>query len=291
MVNEYRFGQFYIHHSVDEDPRRYNLPMHIHEECEIYFFLSGDVEYKVEGTSYRLEPKSLLIMRPAESHMARVGVSTSYERYALNFPLSFLHDEDPKGRLLEPFLNRPLGRYNLFTAEELDVEMVERLFAEMCEPDDDYNRQLTLSTHLFLLMDMIRRAASKRQAEPMQPQTLSETMVSYVNRNLFEELSIPMLAQHFFLSTSQFSRVFRQATGSAPWEYIIRKRLSAAGEQIHSGVPAQEACFLCGFKDYSSFYRAFVKYRGCAPTSLTDVMEQPLRRRNDTTILHRGEDR
>ena len=43
------------------------------------------------------------------------------------------------------------------------------------------------------------------------------------------------------------------------------KRLTAAREKIRSGEAAQYAAESCGFGDYSTFYRAYVKYFGRSP--------------------------
>lgn len=69
-----------------------------------------------------------------------------------------------------------------------------------------------------------------------------------------------MLAERFFISTAQFNRIFKKATGSSPWEYITLKRLTAAKEKIRSGTQVTKACIDCGFGEYSVFYRAYVKY-------------------------------
>lgn len=265
MLNEYRFRDIYIRHAVDECPDDRCFSMHIHEQCEIYFFRSGDVEYLVEGSKYSLAEGSLMIMRPAESHTPKIIGNSRYERYALNFPISFACSVDPESRLMKPFIDRPLGKNNMYGTAEIDMKIVSRLFEEMCYDGDDYDKQLTINTHLFILLDMISRAFNAKEASEHKPQNVSECIVMYVNNHLFEELSIPKLAKHFYFSPSQFSRVFRQATGAAPWEYITKKRLTAAKEKIRSGHSAQNACEACGFKDYSVFYRAYIKHFGCAP--------------------------
>ena len=60
------------------------------------------------------------------------------------------------------------------------------------------------------------------------PLKRNEEIVAYVNAHLSEDISIPLLAEHFFLSPSQFNRVFKAATGAAPWTYITAKRLTTA---------------------------------------------------------------
>lgn len=265
MLNEYSFSDIYIRHAVDERPDDRDFTMHIHEQCEIYFFLSGEVEYLVEGSCYPLTEDTLMIMRPAESHKPRLTGSSRYERYAVNFPLSFASEADPESRLMRAFTQRQLGKGNMYTGAQIDMQLVRRLFSQMCRDDDDYGRQLTIKTHLMTLLDMISRASVAMEKGSSQPNSAAERIVLYVNEHLTEDISVPLLAGRFYLSPSQFSRVFRQATGAAPWEYITRKRLTAAKEMIRGGLSVQKACESCGFGDYSAFYRAYTKYFGCSP--------------------------
>ena len=267
MLNEYSFDDIYIRHAVDESPDDAEFTMHIHEHCEIYFFISGNVEYLVEGSKYLLNENSLMIMCPAEAHKPKILGKERYERYAINFPISFASDIDPQRNLIKAFTERSLGKNNMLTSSEIDMDFVRRIFEEMSKKEaDDYSRQLTIKTHLLILLDMIRRGFCVQKNVEYKPPSIAERIVAYVNNHLFEGISVPKLSEHFYLSQSQFSRVFKQATGAAPWEYITKKRLTAAKEKIRSGFSAQSASEASGFSDYSSFYRAYIKYFGYAPT-------------------------
>ena len=266
MLNEYSFENIYIRHAIDENPDGRDFTMHIHDRCEIYFFISGNVEYLVEGSKYPLNENSLMIMRPAEAHSPKITGSSTYERYAVNFPLDIVKDIDTENRLLTPFTNRILGKDNMYSAAELDMKLVNKLFSEMCSDSDDYGMRLTINTHLITLLDMINRAWSEKKRSGHKRQSTAERIIMYVNGHLTEDISVPKLAEHFYLSTSQFNRVFKQATGAAPWDYITKKRLTAAKELLKNGVSAQEAAENCGFRDYSVFYRAYTKHFGCTPT-------------------------
>ncbi len=267
MLNEYSFEDIYLRRAVDDQPDDKYFTMHIHEQCEIYFFLSGNVEYLVEGSKYPLDENSVMIMRPAEAHKPKIIGKERYERYVINFPISFAQNIDPQGKLAKAFTERPLGKNNMFSYSEIDMKLVGKLFAEMCCDNNDYDKQLAIKTHLLMLLDMISRAFSAKENAEHIPQSAAERILTYINAHLADELSVPMLAKRFYLSTSQFSRVFRQATGAAPWEYITKKRLTAAKEKIRSGHSAQSAAESCGFGDYSAFYRAYTKHFGCAPTT------------------------
>lgn len=286
MLKEYSFGNIYIRHAIDDFPNDKDFTMHVHDRCEIYFFISGMVEYLVEGSRYSLENKNLLIMRPAESHKAKILEGKRYERYAINFPMSFVSSVDPQERLMKPFTERFLGKNNLYSATDIDTELVNRIFYEMCySGNDNYDKNLTITIHLFTLLDMINRAFSAKTAMEYKPQSLSESIVMYVSEHLFEELSVPMLSEHFHLSTSQFNRVFRRATGAAPWEYILKKRVTAAKEKISCGYSAQAACEACGFHDYSAFYRAYTKQFGCSPKEEGRIEEFILLKKGKSSII------
>ncbi len=265
ILEEFSTRDLYVRYAVSETPDDRDFTMHIHERCEIYCFVSGSAEYLVEGARYPLKSGSVLIMRPAESHRARILGNEKYERYAVNFSFAAADVLDPRRILMKPFLDRPLGRGNLYSARELGGETI-RLFEEMRGSGDEYERQIRISTRLFLLLEEIYKAYFRRVTDGYAPPTeVSELLVAYVNDHLFDKLSVSVLAERFFMSPSQIGRIFRRATGAPPWEYITIKRLTAAREKIHCGESAGSAAESSGFEDYSSFYRAYVKRFGCSP--------------------------
>lgn len=259
--------QLHIHHAFDRHPDDGDFVMHVHEQFEIYYFMAGDAHYLVEGSEYPLEPGCLLIMRPMETHRVKILGDKPYERYSLSFSPELLDTADPDRRLLAPFLQHPLGQSNLYRPAEFKGEQPLELFEGMCIPVSDAgSRRLEILIHLYPLLGAIRHAFLQKQAdnEGTVP-SRAEEIVGYINRHLFDELSLDFLAGRFFLSTSQLGRLFRQATGSSVWEYIMIKRLMAAHGKIKGGMPVTAACQECGFRDYSAFYRAYVKRFGRSP--------------------------
>lgn len=264
---EYEMGEFFARHAVDGHPEDKYFFMHIHERCEIFYFVAGKAQYLVEGACYPLEPGSLMIMSPLESHRIRILDGSRYERYVLNFSVSAVDGIDPEHRLLKPFFDRPAGRGNLYLPSELPAVLPKEIFRSVFEEKiGDYERRIRVFSYLFFLLECLFEAYTRRGAAKYRPpESLAEQMVAYVNAHLYDELSVPALAKQFLLSVSQFGKIFKQATGAAPWEYITAKRLSAAREKMRAGAKAQSAAESCGFGDYSAFYRAYVKYFGASP--------------------------
>lgn len=260
ILKEYNAGDLYIRHAVDEHPDGKDFHFHVHDRCEIFYFISGCAEYLVEGSVYPLEKGSTVIMRAGEAHCTRILRSERYERYAVNFPVSVLDSIDPERLFTSVYTDRELGTGNSFLLKGFG-----NVFEQMCDSSlDDYTRQVRMTVGIVRILDALRELSSKGQLTPNE-NTFEARMIRYVNEHLFDELSADRLAEHFYLSRAQFGRVFKNATGTSPWDYITAKRLIAAKSMIENGSAAKKAAEECGFGDYSNFYRAFVKRFGKSP--------------------------
>lgn len=267
-IYEAEFPNISMFHSFDKHPDQSYFHMHIHNTNEVFLFVSGKATYLVEGTEYPLRPGSLLLMRSAESHAINILSDEPYERYGINFSDSLFSAIDPEARLLAPFYNRPLGVGNLYVPEEIPGEFTIHRFKTMCqEKADKYEEKMSLISNFLPLLNDILYAQKNRTEEFQVSQGLASDIIIYINEHLFEDLSVPMIANHFYISASQAERTFKKATHSSVWHYIVAKRLAAARAKIEAGESTYAVCNECGFGDYSAFYRAYVKEYGLPPTS------------------------
>lgn len=90
-------------------------------------------------------------------------------------------------------------------------------------------------------------------------------IINFINLHIKDDISLEEIAQGFYISKPSLCRIFKKATGTTVWDYIITKRLINARHLISSGVSATNACYASGFNDYSVFYRAYRKKYGCSP--------------------------
>lgn len=268
LLYHYADTDLRLRHAVDEVPDKNDFTMHVHEHYEIYLFISGYAKYIVEGSVYPLEPGSVIIIRPTEVHKAEIIGDRMYERYSVNFSTAFLDQIDPEHRLMKAFDTHPHGFDNLYKPSAFPNNRLHEIFKQMCSASsgDDYDKKLRIYAGLFSLLEEINTAYVNRNIkERTKPLSLAEQLIEFANSHLFDELTVPMFAKEFHLSTSQISRIFKKSTGCSIWEYVSAKRLSMARLKIHNGTNAQTASEECGFKDYSSFYRSYVKRYGVSP--------------------------
>ncbi len=259
----YRDNEIYSHHSIDEHPEPDVFSMHAHEWMEIIYFVSVKGSYLVEGNQYTLSPQDILITRSAETHKLVVNPEKPYERMVIHFSPSLLSAVDPEQRLLRPFLDRPLGRQNLYSSTDPLSEKLRTAFTDFTF-DHLPDIRLNLFARLLLFLTTLN-GVYEQTGHRTVPDSFPNQLVTYVNEHLFEPLSIQLVADHFFLSRSQISRIFIQATGTSLWEYVTIKRLLAARAMLHRGETAGNACLACGFSDYSAFFRAYRTHFGHSP--------------------------
>ena len=262
-IFSYRDEVLYSHHTLDLNPDRESFSMHAHEWMEIYYCISGQGTYLVEGQQYPLEAGDIFIMRAAEAHKLNLQPDTPYDRIAIHFSPALLSDIDPDGHLLRPFLDRPLGQHNRYSVADDPKGRLRAAFA-----DFDFTSipdvRLHLTARLLLFLTTLNGMYEpERYAAPVGG--LSGELVAYVNKHLFEDISVQQAADEMHLSRSQVSRIFQQVTGTSMWKYVTAKRLLAARAMIHRGESASDACIACGFSEYSSFYRAYRSYFGHSP--------------------------
>ena len=90
--------------------------------------------------------------------------------------------------------------------------------------------------------------------------------IDYIEAHLTEELSGTALAQIAGLSAYEFRRIFSFIVGVPVGEYVRRRRLTLAGEDIKAGRGSlQEIGPRYGYEIASSFGRAFREYHGVSP--------------------------
>ena len=95
-----------------------------------------------------------------------------------------------------------------------------------------------------------------------------EKAMSYVDAHFREPLRVSDIASKAGLSSSYFTRCFRQATGYSPYEYLTLRRIGAAKDLLLSGdLSIYEIACTCGYNSEENFIRSFKNAVGISPGS------------------------
>lgn len=259
-----------IHHSVDPIPAPEKYQLHAHRTCELYYFISGDGYYTVEGNDYELVPGCLLVMRGGETHTPHIRPDSPYERISVNFApdvFPLLQNE-----IENVFEARPLGKNNMYVPPRESAKFVADCMARICRDALDKNARAQALTNLMpVLLELYHLkndapvAEENLRLETQGSSDLVAQIIGYINDHLTTITGLDVLEQEFFFSRSYINRIFKESTGSSVWDYIVLKRLLLSRTLLQEGKQATIVASQCGFCDYSSFYRQFKQRFGVSP--------------------------
>jgi len=92
-----------------------------------------------------------------------------------------------------------------------------------------------------------------------------------------ERVTLADLASHAGLSRFHLLRLFRQATGVTPHQYVLRRRIDwAAHRLLETSAPVTTVAYDCGFEDLSNFNRTFRGTYGLSPRAFRRARGAPL---------------
>lgn len=252
-----------------DEPQTLYTP-HCHERYEIYCFLSGLADFRIEGLSCPLEAGSVLLVGNSRFHsvQALAALGQPYRRAVVHFSIEALRPEESYllGLFRRPEILYPQAWQN----------GIERAFhaleeAAVLPPDV---RDIAMHTRLMgMLVDLY--AMSGRAIAVRADQGRVHEVLAYLNANLTAPVTLEELAERFYFSRNGLARAFRRATGTTVADYLMYKRMALARLLLRAGHPAGVVAGECGYSEYSTFYRNYCRVYGQNPAAPMDTADAP----------------
>ena len=272
---EMRRGDFEVFHNRDRQLEAVGL--HHHDFYEVYFFLSGRAEWRIEGKIYQLQPGDLLLSSPLELHQVTVQPGAgAYERIVLWLARPCLEGlgggDEPLTRCFDRAAPGHTNR--LRPADPSQVRaLLDQLLAE--RQRTGYAGEMYARGCLLQLLALLNRLALEGERPAEEGSPIVDLAVEYIHRHYQQQLHLGDLAQRFHVSKYHLCHEFRRQVGTGVYQYLLLKRLQIAREMLLDGTPPGEAAAACGFKDYPNFYRAFKARYALSPSACLGAGQRP----------------
>jgi AraC-like DNA-binding protein len=269
LNQDFKFFHIKNHESFD-------LPYHYHDFHKLILILGGNIKYLIEGREYELMPFDFVLVNRYLIHKPVVDEKSSseYDRYIIYLSDDFLR----KYKLLDAFEKAAeLGSYVVRFPGDISADIFNQfglIEEDLKKEKDEYRGELLTRIDLIKALISFNKACISEdfgfKPEARYNRKVID-IISYITENLSKDLSIDFLADHFYMSKYHMMRIFKNETGYSIHQYISEKRILMARTLILGGMPATAACLECGFKDYSSFSRAFKNQLGQLPSEIGSV--------------------
>lgn len=258
----YLYDDFRMFHIRDEEEREY--PYHYHDFYKLLIFLKGSVTYSIEGKSYRLKAYDMVLVSKGAIHRPKVETREPYERIVFYISEAFLE----RHRTAEYSLARCFEiaeregtnvlRFPAMTNSRL-LSVIEEI-EKNGQEKEQYAAKLYANVLFMEFMILVNRCCMEGTGTFNRAVNFNQKMIDliqYIGEHLTEELSIEDLAAHFYISRFHMMRQFKEETGYTIHRYITEKRVLLAKSLMAAGVSPTQACYQSGFRDYSTFLRAY----------------------------------
>lgn len=133
--------------------------------------------------------------------------------------------------------------------------------------------QLYVDSLLNVLAVHLLRTYTSQFRELPSPKRLTQQQIAraidYMHAHLEQDISLDELAKTVNISPSHLRRLFKQATGMAPHQYLIDLRVNRAKELLLTGsFSVNEVAAEVGFADQSHLHRHFKRIFGVTPKAV-----------------------
>lgn len=250
-------------HSEEE-----TMAIHIHDCYEIYYSISGGKQFLIDNKLYDINPGDLFVINQFESHYISKANKMVHERIVLSIHPELLKAiSTVKTDLNHIFTNREDGFAHKI---ELNKEQQTRFsyFINKIISAEGFGSDLIEYSTFIELMTYLNKAFVDNKVEALSDYKYNnqiQEIISYINDNIEENITVKHLADHFFISESYICRIFKLATGTTINKYIIARRITIAKSLLSTGLTVDEVHAKCGFNDYSNFLKSFKKAVGVSP--------------------------
>lgn len=243
---------------------------HFHSTYEIFNLMSGNRTFFIKDRTMVVDEGHIIIIAPNVLHRTTNAQTSGYERLVINIhgdylawtdgiPPDFIHP-----LLLQGYLIVKCPLHDRLIIEELSRSIMQEI-QEKNPGFEVYAQTLVLQMLIICCRHVMHRSAESPEASSSVHERIFE-VVKFINSHYMQELSLPMVAEKFYVSPYYLSRFFKEATGFTFVEYLNSVRVKEAKQLLEqSSMKANLISKKVGFGSITNFGRVFKQVTGHAP--------------------------
>jgi len=263
-------GEYAAWHKISDG--HFGNELHYHDHFEIFFSLSGNMLYTIEGRQYELDVGSMLIITPYEFHQLNEQKDGHAERIGLRFDAQLLERLSTENIDLATCFDTQSANFkNLLQLTESQKRELYYLLQGLINEQDNHKFGKALAeeailTQFFILLNRVSIDNAEISQDDDPEAQLVRQVLDYMELHYADAISLEDLEKKFFVSRYKITQHFTRLVGYPPYKYLLQKRLQNAQRMLKNGHNPQQVATSCGFSDYSNFYRRFKVAYGCSPS-------------------------
>ncbi|NQX62988.1 helix-turn-helix transcriptional regulator [Paenibacillus qinlingensis] len=248
---------------------------HFHNVYEIYLAVTEGAEFWVGDQQYLLAPNDLLLLTTSDMHRSIIHDREHFERYILYFnPFYMSVMNTASTNLLTCFARRSASNLYRIRLCSSDADKLVDLFHELkfLQEQTDFAADVKVKLHVAHILIQLEAMTRDEHTGPEKSGISNATsplitpIMTYIDTHYAEVITTDMITEHFYINRHRLNELFRDVTGLSFHQYVVQLRIIKAKELLEKGdISTTQACYACGFNDYSHFIRTFRTLVGMPP--------------------------
>jgi len=253
----------------------WHMEPNIHECFEMVYIKRGHAVFEIAGYPAEIGPNDIIIIKPNQPHKFIVKSESGCEFIVLSFKFVNRFDGQYSDVSLENFLDfvssKETGAFiTLKVSQKNDIiVLLNRILKEKENPDIGSELiNYLLVMELFVLISRALKMEWENSIKNKSPKLkeLIQASVNYINNNYERDISLKDIARYVFLSTSYFTRAFKEEMGISPINYLLQVRVERAKELLKdTDSRISDIALSVGFSNQQRFNDIFKKYVKLTP--------------------------
>lgn len=243
-----------------------------HDYYELTYVDRGCLRTQIEKEEYLLQERELILYGPGQFHTQYIteGHSCSYVTIIFSMENLLLHDQGEENQLL---LNK-VFHYNK------KIYSLVKSFVQESSNRIPYMNSLMLCLLQEIVIRLLQSEFTNHKEEkPVAiarqhyQDELLEKILSYIETNICEPLTIAEICRRFSLSRSSLQILFKENLDQPPKKYISDLKLEKSCQMIRENkYTISEIALMLGFNSIHYFSRAFAQKYHMAPSEYSRQM-------------------
>lgn len=234
---------------------------HWHEEIELQYVVGGSAHPTCNLESIPLKVGDILFVNSNELHSGN-NMPKSGEFYCFHLNKAFFSNRIGEEHIV----------FENFIRDERCAELLDKVIE--CHRRNDFKSRINAAGYLYdffslLAEDHVKRVTSESEFKKSFKRCDNfNDIVKYIEDNSAERLTVGNIAEHFFISPSYLSHLFKKRSGKSVMEFVGEVRINKARLYLErENMSVGEIAGLVGFDDFNYFSRKFRQICGETPTS------------------------
>ena len=237
----------------------WNSTAHTHACTELFYCLSGEGQFFIQGQLYPVQPDDLVIVNPQVEH-TELSLNAAPLEYVVlgisGIEVLFGKSDDP---------------YAILNCKDQRERLCTLLHMLLAEADHSLDGYETVCQDLLevLLIWLVRSSTLSLQLQKTTVRAENRECAEikrYIDTNYREDISLDKLAALAHLNKYYLAHAFQKEYGVSPITYLSRRRIEESkyllGNTSHTLAQVSE---LLGFSSPSYFSQCFRKAEGISP--------------------------